>query len=70
MPITPLAAGALLSATLAIAGAPWALDRPWLHVVFKPLTTGLIIAHAMAPDDFGEEVIIAAFEGLAGPKAQ
>ena len=48
MPSTPhtLLAGALLTALLAIASAPWGLDQPWLNFVFKPLTTLLIIAHA------------------------
>lgn len=35
-----------LSASLAIASAPWALGQPWLNFVFKPLTTVLIIAMA------------------------
>ncbi|MCA0242570.1 MAG: lysoplasmalogenase [Proteobacteria bacterium] len=46
-PLHPLHALALLaSAALAIASAPWALDRPWLNVAFKPLATVLIIAYA------------------------
>ncbi len=36
----------LLSAVLAVAGAPFALDRPALVFVFKPLTTLLIIGWA------------------------
>ncbi len=40
------AAATVLSALLAIAAAPWALDRPWLAFVFKPLTTVLILALA------------------------
>jgi uncharacterized membrane protein YhhN len=36
----------LASALLAIAGGAWALDQRALLVVFKPLTTLLIIAHA------------------------
>ncbi len=34
------------AALLAIACAPWALDRPWLNVVFKPLATLCVIAWA------------------------
>ena len=34
--------------------------------VLTTLTTGLVMAHSMSPADFGEEVIVAAFEGLAG----
>lgn len=34
--------------------------------VLLTLTTGLIMAHSMSPEDFGEEVIVAAFEALAG----
>jgi AcrR family transcriptional regulator len=37
--------------------------------VLTTLTTGLIMAHSMSPDDFGEDVIVAAFEALAGPAA-
>ena len=37
--------------------------------VLTTLTTGLIMAHSMSPDDFGEDVIVAAFEALAGPGA-
>jgi len=33
-----------VAALLAIASAPWALDRPWLNVVFKPLATLCVIA--------------------------
>lgn len=36
----------VLSALLAIAGAPWALDQPLLVFGFKPLTTVLIIVRA------------------------
>ena len=46
MSLNPVAALTLVSASLAIAGASWALDIAWLHVVFKPLTTTLIVAHA------------------------
>ena len=41
-----LAAATLLSAALAIAAAPWALDERALAFVFKPLATVLIIALA------------------------
>lgn len=41
-----LGGAALLSALLAIASAPWALGQPWMNMVFKPLTTALIIALA------------------------
>lgn len=37
--------------------------------VLMTLTTGLIMAHSLSPDDFGEDVIVAAFEALAGPEA-
>jgi AcrR family transcriptional regulator len=37
--------------------------------VLLTLTTGLIMAHSMSPDDFGEDVIVTAFEALAGPEA-
>ena len=35
-----------IAALLAIASAPWALDRPWLNDVFKPLATLCVIAWA------------------------
>ena len=41
-----LAAGLVVCAALAIASAPWALDAPLLNVVFKPLATLCVIAHA------------------------
>lgn len=46
MSLNPVAALTLVSASLAIVGASWALDIAWLHVVFKPLTTALIVARA------------------------
>jgi len=46
MSLKPIAALTLVSAILAIASAPWALDIMWLNVVFKPLTTALIITRA------------------------
>jgi uncharacterized membrane protein YhhN len=48
----PVAAASLLSwltalsALLAVLGAPWALNLPWLVYVFKPLTTVLVIVYA------------------------
>jgi uncharacterized membrane protein YhhN len=47
-PLSPpvLAAATFVSAWLAIISAPWALDRPWMNFVFKPLTTLLIIVYA------------------------
>ena len=35
-----------IAALLAIASAPWALDRAWLNLVFKPLATLCVIAWA------------------------
>ena len=35
-----------VAAFLAIASAPWALDRPWLNFAFKPLATLCVIAWA------------------------
>jgi uncharacterized membrane protein YhhN len=41
-----------VAAVLAIASAPWALDRPWLNFAFKPLATLCAIAWcAGAPTD-------------------
>jgi uncharacterized membrane protein YhhN len=51
-PATPrLAALAVVSAALAIAGAPWALDAPALVFAFKPLATLAIIAFALTRAD-------------------
>ena len=36
----------VIAALLAIASAPWALDRPWLNFAFKPLATLCVIAWA------------------------
>ena len=36
----------VLAAVLAIASAPWALDKPWLNFAFKPLSTLCVIAWA------------------------
>jgi len=38
-------AGAV-AAVLAVASAPWALDRAWLNLLFKPLATACVIAWA------------------------
>jgi uncharacterized membrane protein YhhN len=46
MSLNPIAALTVVSASLAIVGASWALDIAWLHIVFKPLTTALIGARA------------------------
>ena len=35
--------------------------------VVRALTNSLIMAHSMSPNDYDEEVIVAAFEALAGP---
>jgi uncharacterized membrane protein YhhN len=44
--VTPLPMATVVSAVLAIAAAPWALDQPLLSFLFKPLTTILILVHA------------------------
>jgi len=41
-----LAAATAVCGALAILSAPWALGQPWMNLVFKPLTTLLIIAYA------------------------
>jgi uncharacterized membrane protein YhhN len=46
LPSLALAAATFVSAWLAVISAPWALDRPWMNFVFKPLTTLLIIVYA------------------------
>lgn len=46
LPTPLLAVLALAAGAMASVSAPWALDRPWLNFVFKPLCTLLIIAHA------------------------
>jgi len=46
VPTRPLAAATAASALLAILSAPWALARPALNFVFKPLTTMLVIVYA------------------------
>jgi hypothetical protein len=35
--------------------------------VIGALTSSLIMAHSMSPDDYDDDVIVAAFEALAGP---
>ncbi len=45
-PVPLLAAATGVCGALAILSAPWALGQPWMNLVFKPLTTLLIIAHA------------------------
>jgi len=46
LPTPLLAAAALICGALAIASAPWALALPALNLIFKPLTTLLVIAYA------------------------
>jgi uncharacterized membrane protein YhhN len=46
VPVSLLAVATLITGSLAILSAPWALGQPWLNFVFKPLTTLLIIAYA------------------------
>jgi uncharacterized membrane protein YhhN len=46
MSLNPVAVLTLVSAALAVAGTSWALDVAWLHMVFKPLTTALIVERA------------------------
>jgi uncharacterized membrane protein YhhN len=41
-----LASALVLCAALAIASAPWALAMPVLNVIFKPVATLVVIAHA------------------------
>jgi uncharacterized membrane protein YhhN len=45
-PTPLLAAATAVCGALAILSAPWALGQPWMNLVFKPLTTLLIIAYA------------------------
>jgi len=45
-PVPVLAAATVVCGALAILSAPWALGQPWMNLVFKPLTTLLIIAYA------------------------
>ena len=43
----------LVAAALAIASAPWALDRPWLNLAFKPVATLAIIVWVLAQSTEG-----------------
>ena len=45
-PTPLLAAATTLCGALAILSAPWALAQPWMNLVFKPLTTLLVMAYA------------------------
>jgi uncharacterized membrane protein YhhN len=45
-PTPLLAVATAVSGALVILSAPWGLGQPWLNLVFKPLTTLLIIAYA------------------------
>jgi uncharacterized membrane protein YhhN len=45
-PISLLATATVVSGALAILSAPWGFGQPWMNLVFKPLTTLLIIAYA------------------------
>ena len=45
-PVPLLAAATAVCGALAILSAPWGLGQPWLNLIFKPLTTLLIIAYA------------------------
>ena len=45
-PVPLLAAATAVCGALAILSAPWGLDQPGLNLVFKPLTTLLIIVYA------------------------
>ena len=62
-----------LAAMLAIASAPWALDRPWLNFAFKPLATlGVIAWAALGRSDDGlvkRWIVIGLVFSLAGDVA-
>lgn len=45
-PVPVLAAATAVCGALAILSAPWAFGQPWMNLVFKPLTTLLVIAYA------------------------
>ena len=53
------------SKTLPVDALPMPIDT--FVKTLTSLTSSLIIAHSMSPDDFDEAVIVSAFEGLAGP---
>ena len=55
------------SKTLPVDALPMPIDT--FVKVLTSLTSSMIIAHSMTPDDFDEAVIVSAFEGLAGPAA-
>lgn len=65
-------AGAI-AALLAILSAPWALDRAWLNLVFKPLATLCVIAWAtLRPTDdpaVKRWIVIGLWASLAGDVA-
>jgi uncharacterized membrane protein YhhN len=46
LPPSMLAAATLVCGALAILSAPWGFGQPWMNLVFKPLTTLLIMAYA------------------------
>ena len=55
----------VLSASLAVLAAPWALERPVLAWVFKPLATALVIAFAWRRGEPGSGQRGAILAGLA-----
>ena len=55
----------VVSAVLAIAAAPWALDQPLLAWLFKPLTTALVVVHAWQRGRPGDAQRRALLVGLA-----
>ena len=70
-PLLPFAGAA--AALLAIASAPWALDRAWLNFAFKPLATlGVIAWAALGRSDDGlvkRWIVIGLVASLAGDVA-
>jgi uncharacterized membrane protein YhhN len=46
LPTPMLAAATLVCGVLAILSAPWGFGQPWMNLVFKPLTTLLIMTYA------------------------
>jgi uncharacterized membrane protein YhhN len=55
-PIPLFAAATAVCGSLAILSAPWGLGLPWLNLVFKPLTTLLIVLYAW-PRGTGRPVV-------------